>query len=989
MRAERNHFKLSIYSLIVVLILCIIQPFRLPSVSAEHGSVPNVLILNSYHKGFDWTDDQNEGIAELLKKADTVPVIHSEYLDWKHYPTNENLNNFYATIKTKYQSIPIDVVIATDNAALDFAMKYRKELLSDAPIVFSGVNQVSVDNIKDRNEITGVLEEIDPTETLKMALKINPSLKNIYVAFDNSESGSSTGKMVIDKILSLDLGLKAYPLNRLTREEIMRKVSTLSSDSIILMTTYFSDATGRIFEFDDFSSELGKNSVVPVYDLYDFSLNHGAFGGSMISGRIQGQRAAEMTLRVLNGEDPNTIPISSGDTVRKVFDYNELQRFHISMKKLPEGSEIINKPFSFYTTYKSFVLSIVAAFIVLLIFIGLLLFYVGLVKRIRKNLEKSNERFGLAAYGSDAVIWDLDMSTMVYYFSDSWYELLGYEKDEVDETHGGWKKLLHPEDAEMENQQRTQHLEGRTTYYYSEHRMLTKSGIYKWFQTRGKVLRSPGGEYIRFAGSMIDITDRKSYESKLQMSYQELESTYEELTALQDELLGQYNKVVENQELLQNSEEKYRQLAYNDVLSGLPNRLSLSEELRTFIEGNTGGHAALFFLDIDNFKYINDTMGHTFGDQLLIKVGERLLELSDDQSRHFRFGGDEFVILLKDISGPQDAISYAETLVQGFKDPFLLDESVVHISTSIGIATYPENGSNAEELLKNADIAMYKAKEAGKGIFVVYGQAMQKHFDERMIIEKHLRNVIPNNELLLHYQPIVYTKGEVWGFEALLRWNSPVLGFVSPLSFIQIAEDCRLIVPIGEWVLRNACLFIQDLHRKGYQGYHVSVNISVIQLMLEDFTEMVLSILQETGLSPEYLELEITESIFMESFEAISTKLELLRDRGVSIALDDFGTGYSSLSYLKQLPINTLKIDKSFIDSIDSPNDMSLTSSIVTIGHDMGLNVTAEGVETVEQLAFLERTSCDKIQGYYMSKPIPERDVEGWIQSQRTNRVDS
>jgi diguanylate cyclase (GGDEF)-like protein/PAS domain S-box-containing protein len=750
------------------------------------------------------------------------------------------------------------------------------------------------------------------------------------------------------------------------------------------MTTYYSDSTGRTTEFDRFSSEVGQSSSVPVYHIYDFGLNHGAFGGSLISGRIQGQTAAALTVRILQGESPDSLPVVDNSSVRNVFDYNELQRFHVSLKKLPEGSEIINKPFSFYETYKVLVLSIIAAFAVLLAFILILLFYVQLVKRIRSNLEKSNERFGLATYGSDAVIWDVDMSTMVYYFSDSWYELLGYERDEAGEAQGGWKNLIHPEDAEQEHRQRTQHLEGRTPYYYSEYRMRSKSGEYKWFQARGKVLRNAGGGFIRFAGSMVDVTDRKGYESKLQMSYQELESTYEELTALQDELLEQYNKVVENQALLQTSEEKYRLLAYNDVLSGLPNRLSLTEALERFIKDHSGGHAALFFLDIDNFKYINDTMGHTFGDELLVKVGERLLNLSDGRSKHFRFGGDEFVILFQDNQGFEEVIAYADSLVQGFKDPFQLNESIVHISTSIGIAQYPDNGLNAEELLKNADIAMYKAKEAGKGTYVIYGRDMQQHFDERMVIETHLRNAIANHELSLHYQPLVDTaSGGIWGFEALIRWNSPVLGFVSPLSFIKIAEDCRLIVPIGEWVLRKACQFIKELHGQGYEGYHISVNISVIQLMLVDFTDMVLGILQETGLAPEYLELEITESIFMESFEAISSKLELLKQKGVGIALDDFGTGYSSLSYLKQLPITTLKIDKSFIDSIDTPNNMSLVRSIVTIGHDMGLNVTAEGVETPEQLAFLERTSCDKIQGYYISRPIPQPEVADWVEGRR------
>ncbi|WP_195724336.1 ABC transporter substrate binding protein [Paenibacillus monticola] len=988
MGIERTHQGITRVWLILLLILLTVTLYQPMLASAEEtdSSTQNVLILNSYHNGFAWTDDQSNGIEEQLKSAEKIPIIYTEYMDWKRYPSDASWEQFYEMIQFKYAAIHIDVIMTTDDSALNFAIKYREDILDNAPIIFSGVNQLGYDGIKDPSNITGIIEEIDPTETIRMALEINPSIQNVYVVFDNSESGLTTGKIVTDKLLSLNLGLQIFPMNHFSNEQIMQKASTLSSDSIILMTTYFSDSTGRITEFDRFSSELGQNSSVPVYHMYDFGLNHGAFGGSMISGKIQGHTASNMALRVLQGESTYQIPIVTDNIARKVFDYRELQRFDISLQQLPKGSEVVNKPFSFYDTYKGLVLSIIGAFTILLAFILILLFYVQLVKRMRKNLERSNERFSLAAFGADAVIWDVDMSTMIYYFSDSWYELLGYERDEIDESHKGWKDIIHPEDADQEARRRSEHLEGLSTYYYSEYRLRSKLGEYKWFQARGKILRNATGGYIRFAGSMTDVTDRKGVENKLQMSYQELESTYEELTALQDELVEQYNKVVENQELLQNSEEKYRVLAYNDVVSGLPNRLSLSEELENFVQEHSGGRGALFFLDIDDFKYINDTMGHSFGDELLVKVGERLLELSDGRSSHFRFGGDEFVILLKDLNNSAEVLTYAESLVQGFKEPFKLHESIVHISTSIGISQYPEDGDNAEELLKNADIAMYKAKEAGKGSYVLYGKAMQQHFDDRMIIEKNLRNVISNNELSLHYQPLVDVgSDQLWGFEALLRWHSPVLGFMSPLSFIKIAEDSRLIVPIGEWVLRTACQFIKDLHGKGYEGYHISVNISVIQLMLDNFTEMVLAVLQETGLAPEYLELEITESIFMESFEIISTKLNFLKKKGIGIALDDFGTGYSSLSYLKQLPITTLKIDKSFIDSIDSPNSMSLARSIVTIGHDMGLKVTAEGVETPEQLAFLERTSCDKIQGYFISRPIPQNDVMEWVDGRKVS----
>ena len=986
MGKEKIHLGLSKGWLMLLVILGMTTLFRPISISASAEELPaqNVLVLHSYHKGFAWTDDQEDGIEARLKGATNSPIIYTEYMDWKRYPGNDNIEHFYEILKFKYQNLHIDAIIATDDGALNFAIKYRKEILDDAPIIYSGINQLGTESITDPTNITGVIEEIDPTQTIKMALEINPSIRNVYVVFDNTESGVSTGTMVMDKILSLQLGLQVFPMNNLSNEQILQESSELSMDSIILMTTYYSDTTGKITDFEQFSSELGRSSSVPVYHIYDFALNHGAFGGNLISGTVQGRIAADMALRVLEGEDTNSISITSDHMVRKVFDYNELKKFNISLNKLPEGSEVINKPFSFYESYKVLVLSIIGAFAVLLAFILILLFYVRLVKRIRTNLETSNERFSVATYGSDAVIWDVDMSTMIYYFSDSWYEILGYERDEIDECQGGWRNIVHPEDVDLENRLRTKHLDGQSSYYYCEYRMRSKSGEYKWFQARGKVLRDSNGICIRFAGSMVDVTDLKGYQSKLQMSYQELESTYEELTALQDELLEQYNKVVENQKLLQISEERYRLLAYNDVLSGLPNRLSLSEELETFMVEHSDGHAAVLFLDIDNFKYINDTMGHTFGDEMLFQVGERLLELANPRAKHFRFGGDEFVILLKDIAGYDELIAYAESLIEVFKKPFQLNASEVHVSTSIGIAQYPENGMNAEELLKNADIAMYKAKDAGKGTYVIYGQAMKEHFDERVIIEKHLRNAITNHEFALHYQPLIaLSSGEIWGFEALIRWQNPELGTVSPLSFIKIAEDSRLIIPIGEWVLRAACQFIKKLHGQGYGGFHISVNISVIQLMLEDFTDMVLSILEETGLLPKYLELEITESIFMESFEVIRTKLEYLKDRGVGIALDDFGTGYSSLSYLEQLPITTLKIDKSFIDGIHSPNNISLTNSIVTMGHDMGLKVTAEGVETQEQLNFLARTSCDKIQGYIISKPIPEQEVWGWVEAKK------
>jgi diguanylate cyclase (GGDEF)-like protein len=392
------------------------------------------------------------------------------------------------------------------------------------------------------------------------------------------------------------------------------------------------------------------------------------------------------------------------------------------------------------------------------------------------------------------------------------------------------------------------------------------------------------------------------------------------------------------------------------------------------------------FVDTDNFKYINDTLGHKSGDILIRKASERLQSLIHGAAMLSRLGGDEFVVFIEDANNREEVLELADNIMRAFRKSFLIGESNLYVSVSIGISFYPEDGETTEEILKNADVAMYRAKEEGKSTYVVYDKSMHTAFNERMNIEKHLRSAMNNNEFELHYQPQVEIKtGLISGFEALIRWNSPVLGFVSPLSFIKIAEDSRLIIYIGEWVLREACSFMKSIHDRTGVLHKISVNISIIQLLQDDFVEMVLDSLEESGLAPSCLELEITESIFMESFESTVSKLELLKLRGIRIALDDFGTGYSSLSYLQQLPISTLKMDKIFIDSLaDQAYSQSFVQTIIVLGHKMGLDVVAEGVEDASQLEFLNESGCDKVQGYLVSRPVPPRGV--WELLEREQR---
>lgn len=476
----------------------------------------------------------------------------------------------------------------------------------------------------------------------------------------------------------------------------------------------------------------------------------------------------------------------------------------------------------------------------------------------------------------------------------------------------------------------------------------------------------------------------KEAEASLFISYQKLNKSNDELAAACDkvdksknELRLQNEKLMQNQHILEEYEKELHHQAYHDQLTGLQNRRALIKNLNGLVSREAKGQVALLILDVDNFKYINDTMGHHFGDQLLIKVSDRFQSLIEDDCKIYRLGGDEYVILLEDFDELATIEKLAVKLLKGCASGFNIDFSNIFISISIGVALYPEHGDNLDELLKNADIAVYKAKQTGKNRIVFYNKPMNEAISERVMLEKHLRTALDNNEFILHYQPqLDIATNQVSSLEALIRWNSPELGFVSPAKFISIAEDTHLIIPIGEWVLKNACMFLKRLHLQGHEDMTISVNISMLQLIQDNFVDKVMGILNESKLNPKYLELEITESILMESYEDIAEKLKLLRDKEVMIALDDFGKGYSSLNYLKQLPISTLKIDKSFVDTIlVDDKDKSLTDLIIKIGTTMDLCVVAEGVETQEQFDYLCSHKCSKIQGYFFSRPVPEDTV--------------
>jgi diguanylate cyclase (GGDEF)-like protein len=414
--------------------------------------------------------------------------------------------------------------------------------------------------------------------------------------------------------------------------------------------------------------------------------------------------------------------------------------------------------------------------------------------------------------------------------------------------------------------------------------------------------------------------------------------------------------------------------AQHDVVTNLPNRLLLNDRISQSISlaRRQRKHIAVIFLDLDRFKYINDSLGHATGDQLLQSVAKRLLAGVRGSDTVSRQGGDEFVILLSEIAYPEDAATSARKILLSLSAPHSIVGQYLHIDGSIGISIYPEDGEDAETLIKNADTAMYHAKENGRNNFQFFKAEMNLKAVERQSLESGLRRALEREEFLLHYQPKVNLEtGDITGVEALIRWRQPDRGLVPPSQFVPIAEDCGLILHIGRWVLREACRQARAWQDAGLPPVPVAVNVSAVEFRDKGFVEGVRAILSETGLEARYLDLELTEGVLMEDGESTAAVLRELKMMGLRLAVDDFGTGYSSLSYLRQFPIDVLKIDKSFVQQISGdPNDSAIVSAIIDMGKNLKQRVVAEGIETQEQLAFLQARHCAEGQGYLFSRPL-------------------
>ncbi|HEY6552138.1 MAG TPA: EAL domain-containing protein, partial [Vicinamibacteria bacterium] len=560
--------------------------------------------------------------------------------------------------------------------------------------------------------------------------------------------------------------------------------------------------------------------------------------------------------------------------------------------------------------------------------------------RMNEALQESEERYSVAAQGANDGLWDWNLKTGRVYYSPRWKAMLRYSGDEIKDEPEDWLGRIHPDDQAQVRLDLEAHLAGASPHFESEHRIRDKHGDFLFVLSRGLVVRDPQGQPMRLAGSQTDITSRKRAEEQI----------------LHD--------------------------ALHDSLTGLPNRNLFLDRLGQAVarrRRHGDYHFAVLFLDLDRFKLVNDSLGHLAGDQLLVELAQRLMPCVRSEDTVARLGGDEFAILLEDILDARDATRVAERIQQELRQPFSLEGHEIFSTASIGITFDDARDRRPEELLRDADTAMYRAKAQGRDRHEIFDDAMHSRAVAVLKLEADLRRALDRGELRLLFQPIVsLATDRAVGFEALVRWQHPERGLLAPDDFVPLAEETGLVIPLGHFVLREAA----RAARHGQDamphdpGFSVSVNLSAREFAQAGLVDRIEGLLAEFALEPSRLRIEITESVIMGDPEAAIARCLALRDLGVGIDIDDFGTGYSSLSYLRRFPVDALKIDRSFVAGMGGrPEDLEIVRAIVSLSIALGIKTVAEGVETAEQLLLVKELGCGFAQGYFFGPPVDSEEA--------------
>ncbi|AAZ98381.1 Putative diguanylate cyclase/phosphodiesterase (GGDEF & EAL domains) with PAS/PAC sensor(s) [Thiobacillus denitrificans ATCC 25259] len=912
-----------------------------------------VFVLHAYSQEYPWTRGQHAGFVAALD-ADRARAysLSVEYLDSKRAAYTPEYASLVADhLREKYRGYQPAAIYVTDDNALSFARAHLGSVFPGAPVFFSGVNDANVRAQLDPVKITGVFEDKAIGPNLRLMREFDPGARDIVVVGDASE----TYRAIEDEIKQ---ALRAYPDIRATFisasriDDVVARLRTRRERFVFLTTLgAFTGADGGTQTLPETVAAIVGAGRFFVFSMEDAYLYPGVLGGFVTSGPSQGHSAAELLIRHLDGMAMRALPPIERSPNEYLLDAAELRKAGLVLPRaLRDDVRLINAAPTFYEANRPVILgSLFVAVVLLLISLVLLLLLFARKNRqialASRQLGETKDSLDRAQRIAQMGNWDWYIAENRLFWSEGIYRLFGLRQGQFEASYEAFLVRVYPSDRAAVDAA-VQRALNTGAPYALDHRIVRPDGSVRVVHETGEVLLDALGKPSRMIGTVQDVTHWREAEQALREKDAHLEH-----------------------------------VAYHDPLTDLPNRALLLDRLRAAVSrnGRTGGRLAVVFIDLDRFKTINDSLGHAVGDAVLQAAASRLRSLTRDGDTLARLGGDEFVLLLDGLRDNAAAGAVAEKIITALERMLHVGSYPLHISASIGISLYPEDGRDAEALLRHADAAMYKSKERGRNTFHFYEHGITERAMRRLQLESRLRRAFDDRTLQVHYQPLVrLDTGHICGAEALLRWNDPEAGAIPPDHFIALAEDTGLIVPIGEWVVGEACEALKRWETEILlpADFALHVNLSGKQLLQKDLPTRLSDAFTRAGVSPARVVLELTESSIMESEATGVAVMTALREFGVEIAIDDFGTGHSSLSRLKLLPISELKIDRSFIRDIavDS-DDAAIVQAILALSAKLGLGVIAEGVEHAEQEAFLMQHGCLRAQGYRYARPMPEDEL--------------
>ncbi|MFA9378704.1 MAG: EAL domain-containing protein [Lachnotalea sp.] len=962
-RGKNNGYAFCLLLIGFVFVICFVH---FDKVYASKIEKKNVLFISSYSESFITVPDQLKGLQSVFDNNNVY--LQVEYMDTKRFSADENVANFYTSLKYKLENgSKYDAIIVGDDTALQFAMDHQEELFSGLPIIFFGINDIErAEKAVSNPYMTGIIEETSLVDNIQIACKFNSNATKVKAIVDDTLAGQGDQKQFEKASESfLDLEFQTINVSQYSFDEFQSVLEGIGNDTILLFLSMNQDKTEKYMDLDKQFQFIKDYTNVPVYRASVGGVGAGLIGGKMISYEKFGNMAADLVLNVFSGKSINTMKIIENTPYYYFFDYSIIQKYNINPNLIPNGAILINKKINPLEKYLKYIIMI-GLLVELLSIVAVVLSIDNLKRRkMQKELQDSHEeltsiyeelsaseeqlklqyniveehakkvdllyeKYEIAITATNGAVWELDVDTKELEISKSMESVVNKTVPESENYYIILKYLVHPKYRKRVVTEFKKYLAGENDEVHIQVLANVEDGKKRWILIRGKGIRENSGNYKKLYGILLDITAMKEQEEYIEY------------------------------------------FANHDYLTHLPNRMRFMEVLTRELDMKASGAVLLF--DIDDFKSINDTMGHVYGDELLKQIAKRLEIICDERMFAARMGGDEFLVLIKDVTTNKEVDKYVEKIDSAFVEVFSFEGMEDSINFSMGITLFPKDSDNINQLIMNADTAMYKAKRNGKNNCMYYHEDMQNEIRFKKEIDAILRQAMKEDGFCLMYQPQVDAHtGVIVGFEALLRLKGYSL---SPAEFIPVAEETGYIIDIGRWVASEAIKQMEEWKNKGLQEKTVAINFSSKQLRDKGYIDYVRQLLSEHKISAEFLEIEITESILLENNIQTMEFLQELKKHGFKIALDDFGTGYSSLNYLTYIPVNKIKLDKSINDKFLEYENSKVMESLISLAHSLNLKITAEGIEDWNKFMKLQRSGCDYIQGYLFSKPLDKQDVE-------------